>query len=168
MNNSYSFRYRNFIIAIIFSAFTGCATCPKNPSQVIRGGKYDGCNLSNMDLSGQDYSNTSFRNAYINHSDLSNANFEKADLRGITIKQSNLIDSNLRDAQLGGAKLLFNNMQGTDLKDATGSKVEFTGSSLDNAIWVSGRVCTTNSTGYCNKQKTYKKIDKMENVSNER
>lgn len=149
----------NFIILTVFAALTGCAACPKNPSQVIRGGKYDGCNLSNMDLSGQDYSNTSFRNVYINHSDLSNSNFEKADLRGIIVKQSNLIDSNLREAQLGGAKFLFNNMQGTDLKNATGSKVEFTGSSLNNATWVSGRVCAANSIGYCSKEKTYKKAE---------
>jgi uncharacterized protein YjbI with pentapeptide repeats len=77
------------------------------------------CDLSNANLTRQDFS----------WADLSGTNLTGTDLSATT-----LYDANLRGANLTGAKITDTNFVGSDLSDA---------------VWVDGKKCKSGSTGNC-------------------
>ena len=136
------------LIAALISTLIGCATCAKNPANVVAEGNYKGCNLNGYDLSNQDLSGSNFKGAHLNDVNLTNTNLEGSDLEGAAIKNSSLRGANLRSTDLNKANLSFSDLSGADLNEASG-KVTITGVKLDGATWVNGRKCAVGSSGYC-------------------
>ncbi len=124
------------------------------------GVNWSGCNLSGVqllraDLIAVNLMNANLQTANLYSADLSHANLKYAQLHLATLKYTNFTKANLTGANLIGADLsgaTFNqaNLSYVNFRDAVISDTDFSGARLDNAIWVDGRKCRTNSIGSCN------------------
>ncbi len=120
---------------------------------------WDNCQLSGQNLSNMDLSKASMRASILNNANLMNSELPGADLAYSDLRNANLSYSLLRDADLKGANLREADLVEADLSNADLSYADLTranvsgatldGVKLDNAIWINGVMCETNSIGRC-------------------
>jgi uncharacterized protein YjbI with pentapeptide repeats len=89
-----------------------------------------GCNLQNVDLSGEDLRGVN----------LSRAHLENADLRGANLMAGVLRDANLQRADLRQADLLAIDLTGANLKGARFSSVDLTTARICRTIAPDGKL----------------------------
>ncbi|MCU7931189.1 MAG: pentapeptide repeat-containing protein [Candidatus Thiodiazotropha sp. (ex Codakia rugifera)] len=132
---------------------------PQCDASPAAGVNWRNCLILNLDvgaasLAGADLNSAVLRNAKLSATDLSNAD----------LRYANLSLSDLRYARLSGALMVGVNLQMADLRDADMSQTDLRfadlsnsrldgvilhGAHLDNAIWMDGRICGSNSIGHC-------------------
>ncbi len=101
--------------------------------------RLDKANLARANLSGSILQLANLRGA-----NLSGANLERTHLHGV-----NLRGANLRDANLRGANLLDADLTGADLTGADVTGAIFIAATLNNAVWIDGRICAQGSVSDC-------------------
>lgn len=90
-----------------------------------------GCDLSDVNLSGEN-----LKNADLEKANLSGANLEKADLKGANLKGAILVGANLKEANLKNADLYKANLTRANLTDANQKNVSFDDALVDESIGV--------------------------------
>lgn len=123
------------------------------------GVNWENCVFNPTDLQGADLSNSNLRNSVLRSSRLLNANLANSDLMYADLSGSDLSYSNLNQAKLKGADLRQADLSNSDLsgadlafadlRDARIGGAEFQNAILNQAIWVDGRVCASDSVGEC-------------------
>lgn len=120
---------------------------------------HDGVNWTGCGKPGYIQPNASARNALMNKVRLDDARLKGADLAYASLQSASLRNVELVGVNLTGADLSHADLSGTDLSGAdlryavlikanlTG--VRFSGTQLDKATWVDGRVCSAGSTDVC-------------------
>ena len=125
-----------------------------------QGVNWSGCNLSGAQLLKEkliaaNLMNTNLQTANLYESDLSHANLKFSQLHLSNAKYVNFTKANLTGASFMGADLsgaIFSqaDLSYANFRDANITSTDFSQARLDNAIWIDGRICGTNSIGSCN------------------
>ncbi|MFT5698050.1 MAG: hypothetical protein ACI8ZB_000904 [Desulforhopalus sp.] len=97
-----------------------------NLEQLLKTKKCYGCDLSGLDIAGEN-----LEDADLEKANLSGSNLEKADLEGANLKGAILVGANLTKANLKNADLYKANLTGADLTGAKQKNVSFDGALLD-------------------------------------
>lgn len=131
--------------------------CSSHPQQGV---DWNSCNLSGtqlvkVNLVAANLMSTNLQTSNLYGSDLSHANLQYAQLHLSKLHYVNFTKANLKGASLVGADLsnaIFSqsNLSYANFRDAIINATDFSNARLDNAIWVDGRTCRTNSIGSCN------------------
>lgn len=129
-------------------------------SPAKQGVDWNGCNLSGSQLVrakliAANLMGTNLQTANLYAADLSHANLQYSQLHLSNMKYVNFTKANLKGASLVGSDLtgaIFTqaNLSYANFRDAIIDSTDFSNARLDNAIWVDGRICRTNSIGSCN------------------
>ena len=114
----------------------------------------NGVYLKTKDLSGGNFRNTLFEQAYLFESRFDNANMgyanlQQANLTAASMVNTNLVGANLSNIQgqeldLRGANLAYANLRDADLTNANIDNANF-----EYATWIDGRQCWRGSIGGC-------------------
>jgi len=151
------------ILALIILAFqyspkqSDTADCSAEAGQEVN---WSNCNLTGAKLAeaqliAANLMGTNLQTANLYNANLSHANLQYSQLHLSNLKYTNLAKANLKGASLMGADLSNASFIQADLsyvnfRDAIISNTDFSQARLDNAIWIDGRTCSTNSIGSCN------------------
>jgi uncharacterized protein YjbI with pentapeptide repeats len=103
-----------------------------------------GARMNNMRLSRADFSAARLDQADLSYSEMAVVRLRDASLNGAVLIGASLRGADLAGAQLAGANLSYADLLGADL---TGANLR--AATLDNAIWIDGRVCAPGSVGRC-------------------
>jgi uncharacterized protein YjbI with pentapeptide repeats len=147
---------------------------PAQPNVDWRNCRFEGLQLSAVDLHGAKLQNTSLiaanlrganlsqaQMSYTNllNADVGNANMTSATLFGAVLRKADLTAANLKDSDMRYAILQDVDLSNADLRNAnmsnvllTGANVtntNFAGAKLDNAIWTDNTICAPESIGRC-------------------
>lgn len=145
-------------------AAAGCADAPR-PGVEWRRCLVDGVDLANIDLSGAEIRDSSFKRtnlegAVLARVDGRRAKFVSARLVGADLSGANLVEADFTNADLTGAKLVDADLRGArffrailrqaDLSGARVDRADFLYADLGGARWVDGRtLCAEGSIGRC-------------------
>lgn len=99
--------------------------------------------LSDLDLSGLDFSNANLKMASIIDSNISGANFQGSNLTEARLVGSDFSGANLRGANLWRADLRGANLSGANMLGADLSYANMENASLEDAIWPDGKPAAT-------------------------
>jgi hypothetical protein len=147
---------------------------PAQPNVDWSNCRFEGLQLSAVDLHGAKLQNTSLiaanlrganlsqaQMSYANllNADVSNTNMTNATLFGAVLRKADLTAANLKDSDMRYAILQDVDLSNADLRNAnmtnvmlTGANItntNFSGAKLDNAIWTDNTVCAAESIGRC-------------------
>jgi len=100
--------------------------------------------LDQANLKGANLSGAIMQLANLRGANLAGANLERTHLHGV-----NLQGAVLRGANLRRANLLDANLRGADLSGADVTDAILIAATLDDALWIDGRICAKGSVGAC-------------------
>lgn len=151
------------LLAILMTAILYPTPLPQSTAdcqaQPNAGVNWENCVFNPRDLQSADLSGSNLRNSVLYGSVLLNANLAQSDLMYADLSRSDLSYSNLNRAKLKGADLRQADLSNSDLseadlafadlRDARVGGAEFQNAILNQAIWIDGRVCASDSVGEC-------------------
>lgn len=103
---------------------------------------FEGCNLTDSDLSGSDFTGASLRNSSLVMAELTKTCLNNADLSGADLTLTSFEDSKLTSVSLNDATLTLSSLKRTDLTDAN-----FVEATFNNAVLEQSNLTRTNFFG---------------------
>jgi uncharacterized protein YjbI with pentapeptide repeats len=109
--------------------------------KLARRESFEGCDLTELDLSGFDFSGINFREAILEGTNLHQANLTEADLTGAVLAAANLQQANCMRAKLGGADLTECWLPYANFSDAELPAADLTKATLRGANFTGAKAC---------------------------
>jgi uncharacterized protein YjbI with pentapeptide repeats len=143
------------LIALSFgAAFPVMAACTDTAGMEV---DWEGCNLSDANLSESDLTGANLSGANLNRAvlkdvNLTGANLSESNLYAATLNRVTLTDANLSGANMSDTWLTDANLRSANLspaKNLRGGGKYLRGAKLSGVIWTDGRICAAESVGTC-------------------